>query len=63
MLALVAFCARVAKHRRAEPEDIALAMGLCGLLVVSFFFDLPYWSQAAVLMYGMAGVLSVRGRP
>jgi O-antigen ligase len=47
--------------------ELALALGLVGLLVVTLFFDTYYWPQSAALMYAVSGVLlacrqAARGR-
>jgi O-antigen ligase len=37
--------------------ELALALGLAGMLVVTLFFDTYYWPQSAALMYAVSGVL------
>jgi Mrp family chromosome partitioning ATPase/O-antigen ligase len=59
-LVLLAYAARAWRRRAAAAEEIALAMGLTALIVLTLFFDVHYWPQSALLLYGMAGVLSTR---
>jgi O-antigen ligase len=42
--------------------ELALALGLIGLLVVTLFFDTFYWPQSAALMYAVTGVLFACGQ-
>ncbi len=51
----------------APPVDLALALGVLGIAVVTIFYDSFYWAQLDLLLGAMGGVLSVRlgriGRP
>ena len=42
---------------KVTDAELALAVGLIGLLVVTLFFDTFYWPQSAALMYAVSGVL------
>jgi hypothetical protein len=42
---------------KVTDAELALALGLIGLLVVTLFFDTFYWPQSAALMYAVSGVL------
>jgi hypothetical protein len=44
----------------ASPPDIALALGIVGVAVVTLFYDSYYWAQLDLLMFAMGGVLSAR---
>jgi len=44
------------------PVDLALALGVLGLAVVTVFYDSFYWAQIDLLLGAMGGVLSVRLR-
>lgn len=44
----------------ASPPDIALALSLVGVGVVTLFYDSFYWAQLDLLMFAMGGVLSAR---
>jgi len=44
----------------ASPPDIALALGIVGLGVVTLFYDSFYWAQLDLLMFAMGGILSAR---
>lgn len=44
----------------ASPPDIALALGIVGLAVVTLFYDSFYWAQLDLLVFAMGGVLSAR---
>jgi O-antigen ligase len=62
LLGLVPLAAAVATMARVWTEDVsdaelALALGLVGMIVVTLFFDTFYWPQSAVLMYAVSGVL------
>jgi O-antigen ligase len=41
-------------------HELALAMGIIGMAVVTMFYDSFYWAQIDLLMGAMGGVLSVR---
>jgi hypothetical protein len=62
LLGLVPVAAAVSTLRRAWTEgvsdaELALALGLLGMIVVTLFFDTYYWPQSAALMYAVSGVL------
>jgi hypothetical protein len=42
------------------PLELALALGILGMAVVTIFYDSFYWAQLDLLMGAMAGVLSTR---
>ncbi len=44
----------------APPVELALALGVIGVAVVSLFYDSFYWAQLDLVMFAMAGVLSAR---
>ncbi len=44
----------------APPVDLALALGIMGVAVVTLFYDSFYWAQLDLMMFGMGGVLSAR---
>ena len=46
--------------RLAPPLDLALALGILGMAVVTVFYDSFYWASIVLLMAGMAGALSTR---
>jgi len=56
---LLAYIGRAWRRRAATPEEVALAMGMAALLVLTGFFDVHYWPQSALLLYGMAAALSI----
>jgi O-antigen ligase len=41
-------------------QDLALALGVVGMAVVTIFYDSFYWAQIDLLLGAMGGVLSVR---
>lgn len=41
-------------------QDLALALGIVGMAVVTVFYDSFYWAQIDLLLGAMGGVLSVR---
>lgn len=43
--------------RGVSDAELALALGLVGMIVVTLFFDTYYWPQSAALMYAVSGVL------
>jgi O-antigen ligase len=47
---------------KVTDAELALALGLIGLLVVTLFFDTFYWPQSAALMYAVSGVLLASGQ-
>ncbi len=63
-LGVLGRCARFAVTPRFE---LALALGILGMAVVTVFYDSFYWAQIDLLLGGMGGVLSTRvariGRP
>lgn len=63
LLALLFALARLWSRRSRADLDLALALGLLGLLVVTIFFDTFYWPQSSLLIFAFAGMLSVRLRP
>lgn len=44
----------------APPADIALALGILGVSVVTLFYDSFYWAQLDLMLFAMAGTLSAR---
>lgn len=46
----------------APPVELALALGVLGIAVVTMFYDSFYWAQLDLLLGAMGGVLSVRLR-
>jgi O-antigen ligase len=44
----------------APRQDLALALGVLGMAVVTLFYDSFYWAQIDLLLGAMGGVLSVR---
>lgn len=46
----------------APPVELALALGIVGMSVVTVFYDSFYWAQIDLLLGAMGGVLSVRVR-
>jgi O-antigen ligase len=54
----VAALSRGWRSRAPDATRLALAFGLIGALVVTLFFDVFYWPQSSVLVFGMAGVLA-----
>jgi hypothetical protein len=44
----------------APPLEVALALGIVGMAVVTAFYDSFYWAQIDLLLGAMGGVLSVR---
>lgn len=46
----------------SPPTDLALALGILGMAVVTAFYDSFYWASMVMLMAGMSGVLSTRLR-
>jgi hypothetical protein len=44
----------------APPVELALALGIIGIGVVTIFYDSFYWAQIDLLLGAMGGVLSVR---
>ena len=62
LLGLIPVVAAVATLMRAwtvgvTDAELALALGLVGILVVTLFFDTYYWPQSSVLIYAVAAVL------
>jgi O-antigen ligase len=41
-------------------EDLALALGIVAIAMVTFFYDSFYWAQLCLLLGGMGGTLSAR---
>jgi O-antigen ligase len=46
----------------APPVELAMALGVLGIAVVTIFYDSFYWAQLDLLLGAMGGVLSVRLR-
>ena len=46
----------------SPPLELALALGILGMAVVTAFYDSFYWASIVMLMAGMSGVLSTRLR-
>jgi O-antigen ligase len=46
----------------APPADVALALGVVGLAIVTIFYDGFYWAQMVLLLFSMGGILSTRIR-
>ena len=46
----------------SPPLELALALGILGMAVVTAFYDSFYWASIVLLMAGMSGVLSTRLR-
>jgi O-antigen ligase len=44
-------------------EDLALALGILGMAIVTVFFDSFYWAQINLLLCAMAGTLSTHRYP
>lgn len=44
----------------APPVDLALALGILGVSVITLFYDTYYWAQLDLMLFGMGGVLSAR---
>jgi O-antigen ligase len=63
-LRVLARCLRLGVTPR---DELALALGIIGMAVVTAFYDSFYWAQIDLLLGAMGGVLSVRmariGRP
>jgi O-antigen ligase len=51
---------RCLRLRVAPATEVALALGIVGIAVVTIFYDSFYWAQLDLLLFGMGGVLSVR---
>lgn len=49
-------------RRAAAPpaDDLALALGILGIAVVTVFYDSFYWAQLSLLLFAMGGTLSTR---
>ncbi len=56
----LAVLGRCLRRRRAPALDVALALGVLGMAVVTIFYDSFYWASIVLLMAGMGGTLSVR---
>lgn len=56
------FLARCLFFGLAPPVELALALGIVGMSVVTIFYDSFYWAQIDLLLGAMGGVLSVRVR-
>ncbi|HEY7952331.1 MAG TPA: hypothetical protein VID70_05035, partial [Solirubrobacteraceae bacterium] len=56
-LALLLRCLRFGIN---PPLELALALGIVGMAVVTAFYDSFYWAQIDLLLGAMGGVLSVR---
>ena len=63
----VVFIGRCLRLGATPRHELALALGVIGMAVVTIFYDSFYWAQIDLLLGAMAGVLSVRmagiGRP
>lgn len=56
------FLARCLYFGLAPPVELALALGIVGMGIVTIFYDSFYWAQIDLLLGAMGGVLSVRMR-
>ena len=45
------------------PEDLAMALGIVGMAIVTVFYDSFYWAQIIMLFTAMGGTLSARKYP
>ncbi len=60
ILIALALLARCLRWGVTPPLELALALGIVGMAVVTFFYDSFYWSQIDLLFGAMGGALSVR---
>ncbi len=60
IMVALAFLFRCLRLGAAPPLEVALALGVVGIAVVTAFYDSFYWAQLDLLMGAMGGVLSVR---
>jgi O-antigen ligase len=60
LLVALYFVARCMYFALAPPMELALALGVIGMGVVTIFYDSFYWAQIDLLLGAMGGVLSVR---
>ncbi len=51
---------RCLRFGRTPALELALALGIVGMAVVTIFYDSFYWAQIDLLLAGMGGVLSTR---
>jgi hypothetical protein len=62
LLVAIYYIGRCLYYALAPPLELALALGIVGMAVVTIFYDSFYWAQIDLLLGAMSGVLSVRLR-
>jgi hypothetical protein len=60
ILIALAVLARCLRFGVTPPLELALALGILGMAVVTFFYDSFYWAQIDLLFGAMGGALSLR---